>query len=176
MKNIYLGIKSRLETDVTQLQTVRLFNNQFERSNNDNSDLNDEQAFAYPCCFIEFINDAPMISQGAGAKRLEVEVRLHIGFESYELEDLDIFDLVESIQVALDGYSTIYFSPLTYLAQRTDYNHNNIYIYQLEYSCIYEDSSSYIKNNTITKNAPHTLSVTIDLDIDNDIIRTGDGT
>ena len=173
MKNIYLGIKARLESQVAELQTIRLFNNQFERSNNENGD---EQAFAYPCCFIEFFNDAPMISQGAGAKRLDVEVRLHIGFESYELEDLDIFNLVEKIQIALDGYSTTSFTPLTYLAQRNDYNHNNIYIYQLEYACIYEDDSSYIKNNTVTSNAPHTLNLTVDLDIDNDIIRTGDGT
>lgn len=172
MKNIYLGIKSRLESEVTSLQTIRLFNDQFNKSNTEAI----EQAFAYPCCFIEFINDAPMVSQGAGAKRLEVEVRLHIGFESYELEDITIFDLVESIQIALDGYSTTSFTPLTYLAQRMDYNHNNVYIYQLEYTCIYEDDSSYIKNNTITKNAPHDLNVNIDLDIDNDIIRTGDGT
>jgi len=176
MKNIYLGIKSRLESNVSQLQTIRLFNDQFNKSNNDDSTFNNEQAFAYPCCFIEFINDAPMVSQGAGAKRLEVEIRLHLGFESYELEDLDIFDLVESVQIALDGYSTTSFTPLTYLAQRMDYNHNNVYIYQLEYSCIYEDDSSYIKNNTITKLAPHDLNVTINLDIDNDIIRTGDGT
>lgn len=173
MKNIYLGIKARLESEVLELQTIRLFNDQFNKSNNEGAT---EQAFAYPCCFIEFFNDAPMISQGAGAKRLDVNVRLHIGFESYELEDLYIFDLVEKIQIALDGYSTTSFTPLTYLAQRNDYNHNNIYIYQLEYACIYEDDSSYIKNNTITKEGPYKLALNIDLDIDNDIIRTGDGT
>lgn len=175
MKEVYTGIRSRIEAECSSIKHVRLFNDQFTRSNNDSSEFNNEQAFPYPCVFIQFIGDNEIVSQGAGAKRLRVPVRLYIGFESYTYEDLLLFDIVNEVKKAIENYSTQYFGPLQYLAQRMDHNHNNVYIYELDYECIYEDDTSYIKKDTITINPPFTLVVNKDLDIDNIVIRTGDG-
>jgi hypothetical protein len=176
MKQAYIDIRTRIETECTSIKWVRLFNNQFERSNNDEPEQNDEQAFPYPCAFIEFIGDNEQISAGAGSKRLNVDVRIHIGFESYELEDLEMFDIVQEVMTALEGYKSTLLSPLTYLAQRMDYNHNNVYIYELEFNTIFEDDSNYFDNKLVTSAGPHTLLLNKDLDIDNIVIRTGDGT
>lgn len=174
MKPLYLSLRTKLET-ITGLKYVRLFNNQFERSNNDNPDGNNEEAFPYPCAFIEFPSDNEQVSAGAGAKRLNVIVRVHIGFESYKLEDLEVFDLVTLVQDALEGHTDTSFTPLAYSAQRMDYDHNNVYVYQFDFKTTYSDDTKYIKRNAIIKEAPTDLGLTVTLDIDNDIIRTGDG-
>ena len=176
MKALYQSIRTQIENNCASIKWVRLFNDQFNRSNNDDPGQNDEQAFPYPCCFIEFYGNNDMISQGNGAKRLNVDVRIYIGFESYELEDLEMFDIVAEVQTALEGFTPTNGSPLTYMAQRNDYNHNNVYIYELEYNCQFEDDLKYYQNGLVTSAGPHTIILNKNLDIDNLLIRTGDGT
>lgn len=175
MKQLYLDIRNRIETECTDILFVRLFNNQFERSNNDEFTQNDEQAFPYPCVFIEFPDENNAISSSYGARRLEVLVRVYIGFESYKHEDVEIFDIAGSVYKALDGWNASTSSTLQYVAQRMDYNHNNVYIYQYDFRCQFEDATNYIKDKLTLKETPNTLDLTIDLDIDNNVIRTGDG-
>jgi hypothetical protein len=177
MKQLYIDIRDRLTSEVTQLQTVRLFNNQFERSNNDDSGNNDEQAFPYPAAFIEFPDDNLVLSSSYGVRILDVLVRVHIGIETYELEDLDLLDLIETVKSKLQGYSTTKMSELQYYAQRPDYNHNNVYIYQLDFKTKYMDDNNYTKDKGETvAGGTITPVITIDLDLDNFDIRTGDGT
>ena len=175
MKEIYLAIKAKLDTDVTELQTIRLFNNQFERSNNDSADFNDEQAFAYPCLFVDFPGDNGQISEGSGVQYLDVQVRVLIGYESYMVEDLEVFTLKDKVFKALYNLKGPTFSYLSYTAQRIDSNHNNVYIYEIEFSTKYEQSVSYLLNDKVEPTYPVELVLTKNLDIDNDIIRTGDG-
>jgi hypothetical protein len=175
MKEIYLAIKSKLETDVTELQTIRLFNNQFERSNNDSADFNDEQAFAYPCAFIDFPGDNEQMAEGSGVQYLDVTVRVLIGYESYLLEDLTVFDLKNKVFKALYNLNGAQFTSLSYLAQRIDTNHNNVYIYQLEFKTKYEQCVNFILNDKVEPEYPVSLTLNKNLDIDNNIIRTGDG-
>jgi hypothetical protein len=175
MKALYQSIRTRIESSCPSIKWVRLFNNQFERSNNDDPSQNDEQAFPYPCCFIEFPSDNIQTSSGYGSKRLEVLIRVHVGFESYAFEDLKMFDIAQEVQGAIENYKTDSITPLTYEAQRMDYNHNNVYVYQFDFSTQYSDDSSYVKNGQIAAPSPLTLEATVDLDIDNIIIRTGDG-
>jgi hypothetical protein len=175
MKQLYLDIKTKIESDCPEIKLVRLFNNQFERSNNDDENLNDEQAFPYPCAFIEFPEDNEPISSGYGARRLNVLVRVHIGFESYLLEDTDVFDIANSVYQALDGWKASASNEFQYEAQRMDYNHNNVYVYQYDFRTVYADDSNYIKDKLTLKNTSNTLKLNVNLDIDNAIIRTGDG-
>jgi hypothetical protein len=68
-------------------------------------------------------------------------------------------------------------SELQYYAQRPDYNHNNVYIYQLDFKTKYQDDNNYTKDQgTTVDGGTITPIITIDLDIDNFDIRTGDGT
>jgi len=175
MKQLYLEIKERLEAEVPSIKWIDLFNDQFNKSNNDDPERNFEQAFPYPCVFIEFPGDNPRTSSGGGAKRLHVEPRIYIGIEDYTLTALEIFDLIALVNEALEQWQPASATPLQYLAQRPDTNHSNVYVYQFDYACEWTDNSLYFKRNTITKAAPHTLELNTTLDIDNDTIRTGDG-
>ena len=173
MKVLYTKLRTRIETECPSIKWVRLFNNQFDKSN---ADEGNEQAFPYPCVFIEFPSDNPMTSSGSGAKRLQVLVRVHIGFISYKLEDTTIFDVAEEVQIALEGYTTDGITPLTYLGQNMDYDHDNVYIYSFDFETQWSDETKWEKKDAITI-AENTLSLTLntDLDIDDIVIRTGDG-
>ena len=178
MKELYTTLRTRIETEcIGTIKFVRLFNDQFNKSNDDNSDKDIEQAFPYPCVFIEFTGDNPQTSAGLGVKTLDVRIRFHIGFESYKLEDLAMFDTVAVVQEALEGYAVDGVSPLTYEGQVMDYDHNNVYVYMLDFSTKWVDQSQWTKRDATTI-AEDTLSLStvVDLDIDNTIIRTGDGT
>jgi hypothetical protein len=174
LKAIYTDIKARLE-EIATLQYVALFNNQFVRSNNDNVAENTEQAFPYPCAFIHFFGDNEASSSGWGAKRLEVDIRVYIGLESYNLEPLEMFDLASEVQEKLQDWNTANFTSLQYIAQRMNYDHDNVVVYEFDFKTQYSDNTKYLKRNTITKNPPTSLDLTVDLDIDNNIIRTGNG-
>ena len=176
MKQAYLDIKNKIEADCPSIKYVKLFNDQFNKSNSDDPSQNNQEPFPYPCVFIEFFGNNEKLSQGAGAKRLDVELRLYIGFESYGLEDTTIFDVAEEVGLAIENYKTTVLGPITYEAQRMDYNHNNVYIYELDYRTTYEDDSKYIKNGTVATSSPLTLGLNMNLDIDNIVIRSGNGT
>jgi hypothetical protein len=175
MKALYQSIRTRLESQVTAIKYVRLFNDQFNKSNNDNPDQNIQEAFPYPCAFIEFPNDNPQVSAGVGAKRLDVLVRIKIGFESYKLEDLAMFDLATLVQIALEGYKDTMYSPLTYVAQRMDYDHDNVYIYEFDFRTTYSDDTKYALKDLVETPGPFASEIIGNLDIDNIVIRTGNG-
>lgn len=175
MKALYQAIRTRIESECPSIKWVRLFNNQFVRSNDDNPSKNVEEAFPYPCVFIEFPGDNEPDSSGYGAKRLNVFVRLHIGFESYAFEDLVMFDIAAEVQQAVENWNTTGLTPLVYLAQRMDYDHDNVYIYTLEFRTQFSDETAYVKRNEISAPDDTALDLNVDLDIDNDIIRTGNG-
>lgn len=175
MKSLYQILRERIESQCASIKHVRLFNDQFNKSNNDNIDNNIQEAFQYPCAFISFPTDNPVSSSGFGAKRLDVLVNIKIGFESYKLEDLEMFDIAEEVQEALENYSTDGMTGLTYEGQRMDYDHNNVYIYEFDFRTQWSDETKYTKKNDITATGL-TLEIVPDLDIDNTVIRTGDGT
>ncbi len=172
MKVLYTDIKTRLEA-LASLQHVALWNNQFIRSNNDNPELNTEQAFPYPCAFVHFFGDNRTSSSGGGAKRLDVDVRIYIALESYELEELELFTLADEVRVQLENWHTSNFTGLMYQAQRFNYDHDNVIVYEIDFRTQFSDGTSYFKRNTVPVTA--TLDLTVNLDIDNDTIRTGDG-
>jgi hypothetical protein len=168
---VYTAIKSRILT-VDGVKECRLFNNQFERSNNDTTQQNNEQAFLHPVVFIEFDN----IEYGELASLVQeytATVRIYIGFESYMLEDTDVFTLKQNIFVSLHGFQPDQASKLVRLNESTDTDHNNIYIYKQEYSLSGKDDSGATTKDAVTVTAD--LELVADLDIDNIVIRTGNG-
>ena len=174
-KELYLGIKAQLEATVPELKTIRLFNNQFAHSNNETG--KDEQAFLYPCCFIEFMSidfttSTTLLQSFTGI------IRLHIGFESYNLEDLDVLTLKQKIYTKLSGFqvsSIKTFGKMIRLHEETDTDHDNIYIYIQDYQMSGKDCEFSSRDTNVEVAPPIALELPTVLDIDNVVIRTGDG-
>ena len=98
---VYTTILNRLTAFKTALglKTIGLWNNQFEREN-----VN--VAFGYPAVFVEFVNITyeDLLN---GVQRYEMDVNIHIGFESYKTEDTAILTLKQNINAKLHTYSAV---------------------------------------------------------------------
>ena len=153
-----------------ELKTIDMFNNQFERSNNDRAQDNNQEPFSYPACFISFENIS-WTGISSGVQDAALTVRLHIGYLNL-IEFIPVFDLVQSIHLALQGYGDVIFNALTRVAERPNYDHNNVYVYEVDYTTRFRDTSTYNRKN-YTPVSPVELDVSAELKIENVIIRTG---
>jgi len=165
-KDIYNAIKARILDQVQEIKHVLLFNNQFEKDNQ-------EEAFLYPNAFIEF---SQLLSTGTTqqVQNVDMNVTIYMGFERYETESLTIFDTIQSVYIALQGFSGACFSGLQRIEEVQDTDHDNVIIWKTIFSTTATDAEAHPSNKLVEANVTN-LNITSDLDIDNDVIRTGDG-
>ncbi|MGV7234651.1 MAG: hypothetical protein ACQ9ET_00190 [Nitrosomonadaceae bacterium] len=169
IKTLYTTLKTQIETEVTAIKTVKLFNSQF-----DNDDK--EEAFAYPAVMIEF-QDINWDNNLGGLNLAEFTLTFHIAQESYTKEDdVDYLDLVNDVYVALQLFDAADFTPLARIADRQDTNHDMCIVWQMDFRTKLTDCSADPRLKQVESAGPHALTINADLDIDNDTIRTGDGT
>ena len=159
---IYNQLKARIST-LQSLKYVALWNNQYEREN-------ENVAFGYPNCFIEF-PAADYIENLQGQQQGTMTIALHLGFESYKTEDTDILQLKQDLNQLIHGWSTPYNSKFLRRSEVQSNDHTNIqefiitYTMQgFDYSAMYAPTTVADVNTLITNNSPQ---------LDNAIIRTG---
>lgn len=156
-------ILNEIKTRVTDFRDVRMYNNQFDHSNNDDISQNDEAPFDYPCCFVELsIQEVRQVA--IGIKYVDIIVRLHIGIEEYLRErELD-YTFIDDIDDKLlgmrgDSIDTVQFSSWIENTTDLDENFNNINRPVLEYRTTYTRTTNNKRKNLITKLAPTNLNV-----------------
>lgn len=159
---IYNQLKARIST-LQALKYVALWNNQYEREN-------ENVAFGYPNCFIEF-PAADYIENLQGQQQGTMTIALHLGFESYKTEDTDILQLKQDLNQLIHGWSTPYNSKFLRRSEVQSNDHTNIQEFIITYTMQgFDYSSSSLPttvadvNTLITNNSPQ---------LDNAIIRTG---
>ena len=161
LKGLFLSIQTRLQSEIPDLRLVDLYKNQFEDTNNNDQEMNPQQAIPYPCVFISFPGDNEQVSAGGGVKQLDVLITIRLGFESYNLTPLEVFDLADQVELALDGYSDGQtFTQLTYVAHRVPIEITNVSIFEFDYKCIYQDVLCRRNRNDIIKTGSE-LNVTV---------------
>jgi len=169
---------------VKVINTVELWNSQLENED-------DEKPFNYPAVFIEFgeipwtsTNQQPSAlgSQGNVTKEQKGEdslIIIHIAFSQLEDETVSfpIIDaVIDEVYFAIQGlFVDQKYSPILRVAERQDTDHDRVIDWQMDFVTTMfqcgqaDDTLVEIVGGTVT------LVLTKDLDIDNDIIRTGDG-
>ena len=160
---IYNQLKARIST-LQSLKYVALWNNQYEREN-------ENVAFGYPNCFIEF-PAADYIENLQGQQQGTMTIALHLGFESYKTEDTDILQLKQDLNQLIHGWSTPYNSKFLRRSEVQSNDHTNIqefiitYTMQgFDYSAMYAPTIEANITTLITNNDPQ---------LEDDIIRSGD--
>ena len=166
LKSFYNEIKTKLETEVPELENVRLYNSQFDNENV-------ETAFNYPVAFIEF-SAIDYVDSSQQLQDINIEMTVHVGFKSYEDESVDFWDVLQNIFVSLNQYSTTTIDPLVRIREVHDLDHNNVIVWQQVWKTKIIDCDDYIKKDQQSAGAVE-IVVNGDLDIDNLILRTGDG-
>lgn len=156
LKALYTEIKAKLET-ITSLKYVRLWNNQFEHEN-------DNETFLYPCAFIEF-EPTECRDLLSGVQQYDFKVSIHLGFESYKTEDLDILDLKQEIYIKIGNFnsSTGLFSIFIRESDTQNFNHDNIQEYIITFRCTCKDFDADTRPNTNVTITELTIDGTLDI-------------
>lgn len=129
-KELYIALKARIET-LASLKIVGLWNNQFEREN-------ENVPFGYPCVFIEFTN-IEYRDFLKGVQDFQMDVSLHLGFESYKTEDIDILQLKQDLHFVVHTFQQGYNTKLLRRSEVQNFDHTNIQEYILTYHCSGKD-------------------------------------
>src|ERR1035437_90707 len=156
-KDLFQAIKDNINTNLPAIKSVRLWNNQPNREKVEN-------AFLYPIVFVEFKETSykPLL---LGVEHFQQIVTLHLGFESYLDEDLNILQLKQDLfQVMLlfqqPTTAAYYFSNLVRLAERQNFDHNNIQMFEIDYLCGGKDFTADIRSKQVYATASLHLGAT----------------
>lgn len=159
--SFYNALKAKLET-LTGIKYVALWNNQFN--------VEDENiSFGYPCVFIEFAN-ITYSDYTNGVQKYQMNVYLHIGFESYKTEDTDILTLKQTVQAAVFQFQNGYETKMLRRSETQDFNHSNIQEYIIGYAVSGKDYADNLPDTDVTVT---TLTAIISPQIQSSIIKTG---
>lgn len=146
---IFNDLKTRLGT-IQGIKHVGLWNNQFARENVEN-------AFLYPCVFIQFTN-SNFRELTRGVEQFDSIITLHIGFESYKTEDTFILQLKQDVYKAVHRFQpNTGCSMLLRVDEREDFDHPNVQDYQQDYKTTIKDADA---NTNGTKTATLTPILT----------------
>ena len=110
-----------------------------------------------------------------GYQQGDVTITVRVVVERYQTDDRTYLTLVDEIYQALHLYTTDNFSPLKRIAERQDVDHENVIVWEVDYTTVLLDQQAYTERNFATLTETD-LEVNTDVDIDSVIIKTGDGT
>ena len=149
---LYKELKDRLLT-IKEIKHVGLFNNQYEREQ-------EEKQLILPAVFVQ-IQGNDFRDRG-GALKLQdymTTVTLHIGFNSKATDDIKILTLKQLIYRSIHGFRPITESKnlgvLKRVAERQNFDHDNLHLYEQDYTCIIQDfdaDTAEVKSRTINPN------------------------
>lgn len=150
------GIKEPIQSLLAKLTTInvvtpdgitkplysRIWNNQLRQ-------LIDGESYSFqrPACFVEVINSVNYEILGQGLRAADLGFRLHLIHDFYNLDgtmeqDLSIFDLRDSLLLALRKFCPTACGPINCIREEQDYEHENVYHYVLDYVCCFIDSKA----------------------------------
>lgn len=174
MRELFLYIKKRLNKNVPEIKTVRIWNEQVKYSEGGvflNDKLNKrykaEKAFRLPAIFIEF-NQLETHNRSHGVRDILLQVIFRFAIEGYKLERLETFDqadkVIEALQLmAPTPESGLIFTTFQEESTIFDYEHNNVEEPVIIYRTFYRSLAGYKLKNMTTNQSP--ISPTIQTDI-----------
>ena len=176
-KQVFLDIKGLIEIHSKYIKTVEMWNNQVDIDENERREL----PFSMPAVFVSFEEMEWQTGNNDKSQRTaSCIIGIRVVIEDYLWNTAEYFKFVDAVNYALHGRDTTHTTQLQRASETQDVDHDNLVIWQLNYQ------TSYIE--TISPPAGETdgsSTVTLDindieinkvLDIDDTVIRTGDGT
>jgi hypothetical protein len=170
IKTLYIDLKARIEAKMPEIKHVALWNRQTDREES-------EQPYERPAVFIE-INDIVYQDYTRQAQKITAKVTSRLVVEEYGDEALEVLDMRQDLAKILHGYApgvssttNSKFGPLSRVADRVDHEHDNLIIFETDYTATGQDNELQATMKTTTA----TLELNITQDIDNNTIQTGDG-
>ncbi len=176
------GIKPPVQDVLTQLATIqvqnqelqtvalytRIFNNQVKRQKEGTT-----LAYPLPAAFVEVIKPAKFKRLLNGASESDLVFCIHLQHWFTDAQDgtfdqdLPIFDLRDKVIAALSNFRPTACGNLMLTAESQDYDHDDIYVYLIEFTCSFIDSkgSPYDTDRTDYQNSTPPTALEIDVTI-----------
>jgi hypothetical protein len=130
---------------------VRIWNNQLDQLEDGST-----YAFPFPNAFVEVLTPANYLPLGGGYSIGEVTVRIHIGQIEYDAggglmeQNTSVFLLRNAVIVALNNFQPTGGSSLMKIAELQDFEHNNLYHYQIDFKGNLIDSTASTIDGGVT--------------------------
>lgn len=141
---LYNSLRTHIlnELGTTLKGGCRLFNNQFENEP-------EENPFLYPIVFIQF-QPQEFRELSVGVQQADYIITTHLGFESYKDEDTDVLQLKQDLYKVVQRFrgGDLNFSKLLRVAERPNYNHPNVQVYETDYFTTVKDFDTDIRPAT----------------------------
>jgi hypothetical protein len=140
IKQPILDILTKLK-DVTEIQYIRIWNNQVKHE--DEGKIYD---WPKPAVFLEVISSPQWQEMGNGYQGADIGWRLHLVHEQFDAQDgtfeqnLAVFDIRDNIVRKLSFYEPTGCGPLVKRSEGFDYDHTQIYVYVIDFTCFFIDS------------------------------------
>lgn len=148
-------VLSQLKTVVTDLQTVRVFNNQIAMEREGKY-----PDYAKPAAFVEVMNDVEWGQLEGGVSAADIAFRVHLVHEFYDdqsgnfEQDLAIFDLRDKVIAALMLFEPTACGAMMKLQEQQDFDHDNLYVYTVDFITHFIDDKGAKTYQTITGPTP----------------------
>ncbi|MCD6017273.1 MAG: hypothetical protein K0S53_394 [Bacteroidetes bacterium] len=142
---LFVALKNEIATKLgDKIKHIALWNNQFYHSN---VEL-DEQAFDYPCVFLEF-SQSNFRNLSQGVQQFDITISTHLGFVSFKTDDVEILTIKQELYSVIQRFRNEYFDKLTRVSDRPDYDHDNVQVFVTEYTTTGKDYTKDIRPSVL---------------------------
>lgn len=176
-KQVFTDIKALINCYAKSIKTVEMWNNQVDIEGNESK----EWPFKFPAVFVSFEQIDWQLGNNNRSQRSDTFIiGIRIAIQDYAWNTADYFKYVEAVNWALHGRSTTHTSNLQRSEEIADVDHDNCVIWQVNYETTYTELINpplgESDGTTEVTLDIYDIEINKDLDIDNPVIRTGDGT
>ncbi len=176
-KQVFLDIKGLIDIHSKYIKTVEMWNNQVNIESAEKREL----PFTMPAVFVSFEELEWQPGNNDKSQRTQnFVIGIRVVIEDYLWNTAEYFDIVSAVNYSLHGRDTTHTTQLQRIAEIQDVDHDNLVIWQINYKCDYIETISAPAG---TSDGSSQITLDIDdielnkvLDIDDTVIRTGDGT
>lgn len=126
---LYRAIKTELQSEIPEIKTVGLYNNQFMHLLRDNTKQN---PFLFPACFIQ-MKPYNFKDLSGGVQEFEMDLTTHLGFESHTDQDEEILEIKQRLYLVLQRFQSEYFARLSRTNEQPDFDFGNFQVYKTTY-------------------------------------------
>lgn len=164
---LFNAIDAQIVAAAPSIKTVQLWNNQLENESR-------EEVRQVPIVYIEF-SEIEWESNQKGYQLAPITVTLHIVIEEYATDDRTHLAIVDEVFTALHMLEANTFTALTRTSERQDIDHDNLIVWEVDYTTTLQDNQAFVDRDKATVSGA-TLVINKQLDVDDEVIRSGDGT
>lgn len=165
-KKLYEAVKARFD-EIESVSFGGIFNDQFRQEER-------VRAHKWPIAYLDFsqLRWSAGIGTNTKVQQGDVEITLHIGFKTIDENPERFLDQIDEVYNKLEGFAPDgYFDPLRRTSEKQTSEFDNVFVWEITFRTTLKDEGAMNEGSTFT--FADEMTITRDLKIDNDVVRSG---